>query len=248
VKLHTRTWGEPTLPRAAGLVHGIAGAAGSWWRVAEALVERGYHCLAPDLRGHGQSPKTDGQYAMPGMAADLGDSLPTELDLLIGFSLGGGVVIHAVLDGILRPKRLVLADPAVAALPTQAATQLLQGAEGAPREVEAILAANPRWHPEDAAERRRQFSTTDWGHMRQILVDSPPWDLRPRIGDLAASIPTLFVLADPSELVPPAVASEIRQQLGPDSVVVLPNTSHSVYRDDFDGFMRLLDTWLETTR
>ena len=56
VKLFVRTVGEPSLPRTAVLVHGIARAAGSWWRVAEALVERGYYCLAPDLRGHGQSP------------------------------------------------------------------------------------------------------------------------------------------------------------------------------------------------
>ena len=242
MKLHVRAWGDASLPHTAVLVHGIAGAAGSWWRVAEALVERGYHCLAPDLRGHGQSPKMDGNYTVSGMAGDLADSLPGAPDLLVGFSLGGGLAIQAVLDGRLRPRRLMLVDPALASSTTDGAA-LLDAAEAAPRDVESILAANPRWHPEDAAERRRQFSTTDWVQMRQILIDAPAWDLRPRLSELGG-LPTLFVLADPSQLVPPAVADTVRAQLGPASVVVLPNTTHSVYRDDFDGFLRVVDSWL----
>ena len=69
-------------------------------------------------------------------------------------------------------------------------------------------------------------------------------DVHLRIGQLSG-VPTLFVLADPSGLVPPAVADTIHARLGPNSVVVLPNTTHSVYRDDFDGFMHVVDHWLE---
>ncbi len=240
MKLFVRTWGEPDLPRSAALVHGIAGAAGSWWRVAGALVERGYSCAAPDLRGHGHSAKTPGQYSIPLMAADLGESLPPEPDLLAGFSLGGGLVILAVLEGLLRPRRLLLVDPA---LTTPAAGQaILDAAAAAPLDEAAILAANPRWHAEDAAERRRQFSTTDWDQMRQILVESPPWDVRPRLGELR--VPTLFVLADTSELVPPAEAARIQSLLGDGSVVVIPNTTHSVFRDEFGAFMRVVDGFL----
>lgn len=238
MKLHVRTWGAPNLPRTAVLVHGIAGASGSWWRVAPALVDHGYFCVAPDLRGHGQSPKPDGQYRIPEMAADLAESVPTtEPDLLIGFSLGGGIALLATYAGLLEPKHLVLADPALAALPHSAAEALLLNAESAPRGVEAILAANSRWHPEDAEERRRQFSTTDWDHMRRILVDAPPWEAHSQLADLLGRVPTLFVLADPSELVSRDQAERIRRILGPDSVVVLPSTSHSLYRDDFEGFM-----------
>jgi pimeloyl-ACP methyl ester carboxylesterase len=244
MKLYVRSWGDASVPCAAELVHGIAGAAGSWWRVAEALVQRGYHCLAPDLRGHGRSPRTDGHYTISEMTGDLSDSLPVAPDLLVGFSLGGGLAVQAVLTGQLRPRRLLLVDPALASSVVDGAA-LLEAAEAAPRDVASILAANPRWHPEDAAERRRQFSATDWAQMRQILVDAPAWDLRPRLGELG-EVPTLFVLADPSQLIPPAVADTIRAQLGPSSVVVLPNTTHSVYRDDFDGFLRVVDRWLET--
>jgi len=121
---------------------------------------------------------------------------------------------------------------------------ILEAAEHASRDEADILAANPRWHPEDAAERRRQFSTVDWSQMRQILVDSPAWDVRPQLGELRDRVATRFVLADPSALVPPELTESIRKQLGPASVVVLPSTTHSVFRDDFEGFMRAVDEWL----
>ena len=61
------------------------------------------------------------------MAADLGDGLPPEPDLLVGFSLGGGLVILATVDGILRPKRLLLVDPALASSLTDGAALLDAG-------------------------------------------------------------------------------------------------------------------------
>ena len=78
--------------------------------------------------------------------------------------------------------------------------------------------------------------------MRQILVHSPAWDVRPRVAEL--KVPTLFILADPSALVPPSEAEKIRAALGNQSVVTVPNTSHSVYRDDFEGFLREVDAFM----
>lgn len=244
MKLNTRSFGAGDLPLTAVLVHGIAGGSGTWGRLANALVPRGYRCVAPDLRGHGASPRTSGEYSIPAMAADLGESVPTEPDLLIGFSLGGGISALATLDGILRPKRLVLIDPALHKMPVARSHALVDTSMTLPREVDAILAANPGWDVNDAEGRAEAFRGADWDHMREILVDVPDWNVVDRLGELRGRVPTLLVLADPSDLVPPDLAARIEGMLGPGSVVVRPHTSHSVHRDDFDGFLNALLSWM----
>jgi pimeloyl-ACP methyl ester carboxylesterase len=182
------------------------------------------------------------------MAADLGESVPTEPDLLIGFSLGGGISIMTTQDGILRPKRLVAIDPALHKPERAWAQALIDGSEQSPRTVEAVVAANPRWDISDAEERAAAFQSADWDQMRQIMMDVPDWDVRGRFQVLAGRVPTLLVLADPSYLVPPEDAKRIEEVLGPGSVVVRPNTTHSVHRDDFDGFLKAMLDWLGADR
>lgn len=111
--LHTRAWGDTSWAKTAALLHGLAGAADSWDETAAALVMRGYHCIAPDLRGHGASPNPGNTFEMADLVDDVAASVPASPDLLVGFSLGGGVALLAAGAGKLTPKRLVLIDPAV---------------------------------------------------------------------------------------------------------------------------------------
>src|SRR5262249_11181288 len=67
MKLNVREWG--TGDRTAVLIHGITSDSGSWWRFGPDLAARGYHVLAPDLRGHGLSPR--GEYGPEAWAGDL---------------------------------------------------------------------------------------------------------------------------------------------------------------------------------
>ncbi len=55
VRLSVRVWGSG--PRTALLVHGFSDDAQTWWRVGPALADLGHTVLAPDLRGHGCSPR-----------------------------------------------------------------------------------------------------------------------------------------------------------------------------------------------
>ncbi|MGZ6827500.1 MAG: alpha/beta fold hydrolase, partial [Mycobacteriales bacterium] len=93
MRLHLRTWG--TGPRSALLVHGFSDDATTWWQVGPALADRGFTVLAPDLRGHGLSPRGGG-YALADLAADLVDTLPTGVELAVGHSLGAAVLALAV--------------------------------------------------------------------------------------------------------------------------------------------------------
>lgn len=92
-----RSWGSPGDPVAV-LVHGAA-AHSRWWDHVAPLLCQGYHVLAPDLSGHGDSGWQP-SYSLNRwarevlhVAAEVGRS--TEPAMLVGHSLGGWVAATA---------------------------------------------------------------------------------------------------------------------------------------------------------
>jgi pimeloyl-ACP methyl ester carboxylesterase len=94
LRLAGLAWGDPAAPPLV-LVHGIRDHALSFDPIARALAAD-FRVLAPDLRGHGESPRT-GSYAMAEFVADV-DALVAGLGLerpvLVGHSLGGQIVLR----------------------------------------------------------------------------------------------------------------------------------------------------------
>lgn len=95
------------------LVHGFTGAKEDFADHVEPLADEGWHVIAPDLRGHGESdhPTGRGAYALPAFAADvvaLADALRWPRFTLLGHSLGGMVVQHIALEHAHRLVGLVL--------------------------------------------------------------------------------------------------------------------------------------------
>ena len=90
------------------LVHGFTADAGEVAGVLPRLADRGWHAVAPDLRGHGRSarPTDPDAYTFELMAGDvvaLADSLGWDRFVLLGHSMGGAVAQFVALD---RPERL----------------------------------------------------------------------------------------------------------------------------------------------
>ena len=95
--------GRPVL-----LVHGFTANRGEVAGVMAPLAERGWHAVAPDLRGHGRSdhPTEAEAYSFEILAADvlaLADVLGWDRFALVGHSMGGAVAQLIALD---RPERL----------------------------------------------------------------------------------------------------------------------------------------------
>ncbi len=91
VELVADALGAPDL-RPALLLHGGGQTRHAWKRTAAVLASHGYHAIAVDLRGHGDSGwSTDGNYEIDRFAGDV-RRLAAEFDhqpVLIGASLGG---------------------------------------------------------------------------------------------------------------------------------------------------------------
>jgi pimeloyl-ACP methyl ester carboxylesterase len=91
VELVADAWGAPDHPPAL-LLHGGGQTRHAWKRTAAVLASHGYHTIAVDQRGHGDSGwSADGNYEIDRFAGDVGQ-LAAQLrqkPVLIGASLGG---------------------------------------------------------------------------------------------------------------------------------------------------------------
>jgi len=101
--------------RAVLLVHGFTADSGEVAGILDPLAERGWHAVAPDLRGHGRSdhPTDPDAYSFEILAADvlaLAGALDWDRFALIGHSMGGAVAQLVALDAPHRLTGLVLAS------------------------------------------------------------------------------------------------------------------------------------------
>jgi epoxide hydrolase A/B len=104
IRMHVAEQGSGPL---VVLCHGFPESWYSWRHQLEALAEAGYHAVAPDMRGYGQTDQPDAidQYTLFHLVGDmvgLLDALGAESAAIVGHDWGAPVAWHAAL---LRPDR-----------------------------------------------------------------------------------------------------------------------------------------------
>lgn len=90
-------WQSPGPRPSIMLVHGLASNSRLWDGAAHELAQLGYHVVALDQRGHGQSSKPDDGYDMVSVTNDLATVIEVmQLDrpIIVGQSWGGNVVVE----------------------------------------------------------------------------------------------------------------------------------------------------------
>lgn len=228
------------------LLHGISDDASCW---GEPVKKWGtaWHVAAPDLRGHGRSPRTTAKQCEDVMATMQADVLKLLDDLhepvvLVGHSLGGRLALVAATERPEQVRGLVLEDPAigvdedsnpvvgddfwafvrsVADDPEMARRRQLLASSWSPAEVETWAASKAQ--VDELTLRRIRFEP----------IDSPGL-----LNQLAC--PTLVVAPSDSRFVP-----------RPDEVTnekvtfhLLEGVGHCVHRDDPTRYHALVDPFL----
>jgi pimeloyl-ACP methyl ester carboxylesterase len=106
-------WGDPKGPLVL-LEHGGGQTRHAWKGAGERLGAAGYHAIAFDARGHGDSEwAADGNYTQDIMVEDLlcvVDALGGKRPVLVGASMGGGTSLAAVGEDRIDATALVLVD------------------------------------------------------------------------------------------------------------------------------------------
>ena len=229
--LHTHRWGGGE--RRALLVHGLASNGLSWWRFAPLLAAEGFVVVAPDLRGHGRSPRAD-RYTFADHAADLA-RLGTDWDVAVGHSLGGAIVATAVDLGLLR-SALVLVDPFLDVADDEyepLLSDLLAELDVA--DEAALLAANPSWHPTDAVHKMEAVRQVDRAAVAQCIRDNAPYHHLDLLARLETRVQTIG--ADPAR---GALFTEEMAAAAGAPFRMMAGAGHSVHRDDPHGVLAVV--------
>jgi pimeloyl-ACP methyl ester carboxylesterase len=234
VKLNVRSWG--TGDKVALLIHGLFSDSRCWHRLGPALADRGYRVLAPDLRGHGESGR--GRYSIVDWSLDLTDTIGQAPEVAIGHSLGGLVLGVAVKP--LGAGRAVYLDPAWKSAPEHSSRSLhlwstwLEWTN--PDQLREVL--GQKWPEEDLRYRWESMQLADPAIVPGLATPGG-YDASPE----EATVPSLVISADGSEWVTnPAELADRGFE-----VQTIPGSGHSYFREDFDGFLAVLDDWLTRT-
>jgi pimeloyl-ACP methyl ester carboxylesterase len=253
------------------LVHGVAGTSEQWADVAPVLAEE-FTVLAPDLLGHGQSAKPQGDYSLGAYAVSLRDLLVVlghRRATIVGHSLGGGIAMQFAYEYPVFAERMVVVSSGglgrevhpllrAATLPGAElvlpllAHQRVLGAGGAVGHVldRLGLRAGP-----DIAEMARGYASLGDAEARAAFLHTVRAVIdytgqRVSAADrlyLASLLPTLIVWGRRDPLIP-AVHSEFAHGQMPGSrLEIFEDAGHFPQLDDPIRFAALLRDFLEET-
>jgi pimeloyl-ACP methyl ester carboxylesterase len=221
------------------LLHGFPLSRAMW---AEQIPSLGaiYRVIAPDLRGHGDSPAPEGVYTMDEMADDVIETLDSvpipEPIVLGGLSMGGYVALSIVLRYPERVRALLLLD-------TQAGADSTEVAAGREVTARSVLEANSAAPIVDAMVGRlfspvfREERPEKVEPIRTAMAQATPRGIagalrgmanRPdRRGDLAKiAVPTMVLVGEADVITPPAVARSLAEAIPGARLEVIPAAGH----------------------
>ena len=227
-------------------LHGVTGAATVFRRLASRLPD--FRLVAPDLRGHGLSPK-DPPWDLSAHLRDVRETLDgagIARAPFIGFSFGGRLAMELLAAERSRVEKLVLFDPAIQFDPkgvlARTAELLDDTSWGSAEEaIESRVASgnapySPREHWELWAE---GLVTGADGRFRlpfsrpaaitiysELATPPPPFD--------SLRIPTLLIVGAESRLVTPTQRERYKYDLGDYLEIATVRARHNVIADAAD--------------
>lgn len=214
------------------LIHGMAGDHRTWRATAAALRAVGRTVITFDLRGHGSSARAD-SYRLDDFVADLAfvlDELAIERADIVGHSLGAHTALRYAMTAPQRVRSLVLEEiPPMPQRQEQVDEGIAVGAGLGERLRGLVVAmADPRpllrFHGRIANEVAGQFETVQ-----------PQW-----WADLSVvDVPALVISGGPRSFLPARHLHTLAQAL-PQGRFETIATGHSVHRDRFSDFRRVL--------
>lgn len=248
------------------LLHGGGQTRHSWRGTVKTLGELGYHALAFDARGHGESDwSAELNYSYNRLADDLEAVIGTVAaePVVIGASMGGITAMHTVgRNSVNLARALVLVDiaPRVDPKGLRRVHDFLNGYPDGFANVEeasdAVAAYNPhRPRPRDPRGLMKNLRLRDDGrlywHWDPRFFASRNDEQREkstrRLLDLCPNIkiPTLLVHGAESDVVSSNGIDELRERLPQLETALMPGAGHMIAGDRNDAFNSAIMTFLK---
>ena len=254
IKIAGDTWGDPN-NQLVILQHGGGQPRHAWKGAGETLGLAGYHAVACDARGHGDSEWAgEGNYGADKMVEDLvsvSNALDSDNPILVGASMGGGTSLIAVGEKNLKAKALVMVDMAPRIEPEgqkkiqEFMNQKPDGFDSLEEVAEAISNYQPhRKRPRklDGLAKNVRLAPNGkyvwhWDPARRFNRPGAP-DYRQRLHDAADNLklPVLLVRGGLSDVLSEEGAQDFLKQCTHAEYVNVSNAAHMVAGDRNDIF------------
>ncbi len=255
------------------LLHGIGNNCQTWSGVIDRLAET-HTVIAPDLLGHGDSDKPQGDYSIAGYANGMRDLL-TVLDVeqatVVGHSLGGGIALQFAYQFPERCERLALVgsgglgpelSAALRAATLPGAELVLTALTGVSGPLRAGMQALERVGELARWKRVRDLAEAGDALLALKDVEARRAFLRTLRGVvdargqtvtatdrlyLANAIPMLVIWGSRDPIVPAAHATIVRELVPTARVEVFEDAGHWAHLDDPERFCDVLLDFIATT-
>lgn len=240
-------------------IHGHPFDRSMWRPQVDHFTANGWRVLAPDLRGYGASPVTEGIVTLPEFAADLVALLDREgVDsaVVCGLSMGGQIAMELVHAYPHRVTGLVLAD-------TSPAAETADGRANRRRIADAVTANGMAEYARDLLPGMLAASTiARRPDLARYVLDM--MTAAPALGAAAAlrgraerrdygatlltlEIPTLVVVGREDTFTPVDEAETTAKMLRNGELVVLDGAGHMPNLETTGAFNAALDHWLRSS-
>src|SRR3954451_17516385 len=249
------------------LVHGIAGDSSEWASVVDRLANE-YDVIAPDLAGHGESTRLQGDHSIGAFATwlrDLLEALEVERATFVGHSLGGGVVMQFAYQFPDYVERMVLVSSGglgreVSALIRAAslpfAERVLALVGGAAHGVEPVLSRvglGPHTERGELLHRVAGLTNGDRraAFVRAVRAIASPGGLRVNALDrlyLAEDVPTLIVWGGRDRVIPVHHAHATHDAVPGSTLVVFDESGPFPHADEPDRFLDVVQDFIRATK
>jgi 3-oxoadipate enol-lactonase len=232
------------------LLHGLGATCDSWLLQAPALIEAGYHMIAPDARGFGKSSYPGGKVAISDFVSDL-FALLSHLGIsqtdIIGISMGGVLAQQFTLDHPERVSKLILVNTFAMLKPDNLSQffyfllrRILVYTVGIDKQGEAV--ANRIFpHPEQAELRRHlrdQISQADPGGYRATMQALAGFNSLARLREIQT--PTLVVTSSEDSTVSPHRQLVLAETIPNSKQIIIPGANHAVTAEFPEQFNRIM--------
>lgn len=225
------------------------------WKSQVAALSSDYRVITPDLRGHGQTPASDGVYTMDLLAHDvlaLLDELGVERAVWVGHSMGGYLSMAALRLAPERLMGLALVATHPHADSEDRRIQRIQSAESALENGSANIALSMMSML--FATNTDPKSPTARG-VYDIMIEASPEGLNGALRGMAErpesvatlqalSIPALVIAGAEDQIVDVAVAEKMAAMIPQAELVVVPEAGHMVMVEQPDATNEALRRFL----
>jgi pimeloyl-ACP methyl ester carboxylesterase len=226
-------------------VHGSGGES-TVWKSQFRITDR-YPVVALDLSGHGDSDDVDASAGFGVLSAYADDVIAVAdavgADVLVGNSLGGAVVMHALLERDVDPESIVLAGTG-AKLPVL--SDLLSWLDDDFERAVEFLHEPGRLF-EDPDERLLEVSKAAMYEAGQAVTRRDfrtchEFDVRDRLGEI--SVPTLAVVGENDRLTPRWYHEELVDDIEHAELATVADAAHLAMLESPDAFNAALTEFL----